>query len=150
MKFESLVESILGGEEMVVRPLPYTEGGSNVWWERRGGNLEGAPKRVVRHFWCDSRRLSSLKGGPEEVGEAYDCSFNNLKTLEGAPEKIGGGFYCSNRSLKSLKGIPEAKGYTLPGGFSEKDAKREVERRKLEKGLDTETIDTFGDFIEEL
>ena len=40
--------------------------------------------------------------------------------------------------------------YGLPKEFGKEDAKKEVERRKFRKGLDKGTLETFGDFVDQL
>ena len=113
-------------------------------------SLKGAPMTTGSHFSCENNQLLSLEGAPGAVGGNFNCSNNRLKSLKGAPEFIGNGFTCRNNPLKSLAHIPKAKNYQLPDGFSEKDAKKEVERREMAKNLDPETFNTFGDFFSEL
>ena len=169
MKFDDLCESILGGSKKA--SLPYRLDTENkVVWTRKRGNLKGAPK-TSGHFDCDNMELTSLEGAPEKTYGYFSCARNplvtlegsprivggdffchdcNLESLEGGPEKVTGCFYCFSNPLKSLKGIPEAESYSLPNRFTDKDVAKEIKRRELVKGLDTETRDTFGDFIEEL
>ena len=113
-------------------------------------SLKGAPEKVGGNFNCHTNHLKSLEGAPKEVGGNFNCYNNQLKSLEGAPEKVGGEFDCNPNPLKSLKGIPEADSYDLPDGFAEKDARKEVERRKFRKELDKETVETWGDFVDQL
>ena len=150
MKFEKLAESILG-EAKTKQTLPYTvsEYGDVVWFKNTS-SLAGAPRGVKGSFSCVQASLERLEGGPVEVEGNYACYGNHLTDLEGAPEKIGGIFICWGNPLKSLKGIPEARGYGLPPPFADGDALKEVARRKLEKSLDKDTVETFGDFISEL
>ena len=151
MKFDTLYESLLEATQKPSVNLPYKiDSDGDVRWTRKGGNLEGAPKEVGGNFHCYSNLLKSLNGAPEKVGGDFYCSNNQLESLEGAPEKIGGHFYCPGNPLKSLKGIPEASSYTLPGGFMEEDARKEVERRRFRKDLDKETEETWGDFVDQL
>ena len=171
MKFDILVEGFFSS---LLKPTekPYVvSSNGNVTWTRTKGNLkgapeevegnfdcsrndlqslEGAPKKVRGSFYCSQNRLTTLKGSPYTVGEDFYCYSNLIVSLEGAPEEVGGEFNCESNPIKSLKGIPEATVYELPQGFTEKDAHKETERRKFKKGLDTETIDTFGDFVGEL
>ena len=171
MKFDSLVESILGEAQKPNRKPYHFEAEVHVIWSRKGGNLEGAPRvvqgtfqaddarldslqggpRVVKgSFFCDGNKLTSLEGAPEIVGQSFFCYSNNLKTLEGAPDRVEEMFNCNNNPLESLKGISEAKHYHLPEGFTEEDARKEVAKRRFEQSLDKDTKDTFGDFIGEL
>ena len=119
-------------------------------WLRLGGNLEGAPESIKKSFVCIKCNLDSLKGAPKWVGGNFYCFENNLTSLEGAPEKVGGSFNCRLNPLKSIRGVPKAEHYILPDGFTEADARKEVERRKFRKDLDKKTVDTWGDFIEQL
>ena len=129
MKFDTLLQNLLEATQKPSK-LPYKiDSDGDVWWTRKGGNLEGAP---------------------EKVGGDFSCSDNQLQSLEGAPEKVGGDFYCDQNPLTSLKGIPEAKRYFLPDGFTEKDAIKEIERRRFRKDLDKETAETWGDFVDQL
>ena len=151
-KFNNLFQNLL---EATQKPsseqLPYrVDSNGNVIWTREGGNLEGAPEKIGGNFSCSNNHLESLEGAPEKVGGYFDCSGNQLQSLEGAPETVGGNFYCYNNPLKSLKGIPEAENCILPVGFTEKDARKEVERRKFRKELDVETEETWGDFVDQL
>ena len=125
--------------------------GDNFHWTKMGAkNLVGVPQLVKGNFYCNGTDLQSLKGAPKVVGGDFACDNNDLETLEGAPEEIGGRFTCYGNHLKSLEGIPKAASYFLPNGFKEEDARKEVEKRRFRKGLDKETLGTFGDFIDEL
>ena len=172
-KFDALIESLLSEASAVSGEKLYShESPESLRWLRKGGNLKGAPKDVKGYFNCSYRHLDTLWGGPETVGEGYycqynalinligapagtikgnfDCSHNCLETLDGAPELVEEYFDCDHNPLKSLAGVPEAKSYFLPQKFTPAGARKEVARRKFEKGLDKETADTFGDFVNEL
>ena len=150
MKFKALYESILK-EAKPPSELPYVVDELGfVTWTKSTNNLKGAPRAVKRSFGCQRCELDSLEGGPEVVIGNYNCANNHLVNLEGAPSKIGGRFICRSNPLKSLTGIPEAESYELPDGFTERDARKEVARRKFEKSLDPETFKAFGDFVAEL
>ena len=64
-------------------------------------SLEGAPKKVGRHFYCfNCNSLTSLEGAPKEIGGGFYCDFSkSLKSLEGAPKEVGGDFYCSGCNI---------------------------------------------------
>ena len=152
MKFDTLIESLLS--EVTQDPgekLPYhVYNSGDVAWGKKGGNLQGAPLEVIGNFLCGHCGLESLEGGPRKVGGFFNCSYNVLHDLKGAPELVEDYFDCDHNPLKSLEGVPEAKSYFLPRKFTPTDARKEVARRKFEKGLDKETVGTFGDFVAEL
>ena len=151
MKFDDLIESMTNGDVLTNSPLYNTDKRNDcVFWKREGGNLEGAPQTVDGSFFCSCTSITSLVGGPEIVNGSFTCHTNRLKSLEGAPEKVGGRFDCRRNPLTSLKGIPEAASYDLPDEFTEEDALKEVERRKFRKGLDKDTEETWGDFVDQL
>ena len=130
---------------------PKTVGGSFVCFANHLKDLKGAPEKVGRDFSCNDNFIESLEGAPKEVGRDFFCSGNLLQNLEGAPEVIRGRvFACTRNPLTSLRGIPNAETYSLPEGFTEKDASKELRRRKFESNLDSETLSTFGDFVSEL
>ena len=149
MRFDVLFRSLSGAAHETVPPYVVHPDGYVVW-DREGGNLEGAPAEIEGSFYCNSHQLQSLEGSPSKVQGHFDCSYNQLESLEGAPEKVEGCFSCHHNPLTSLRGIPEASEYMLPVGFKAKDARKEVERRKFNKGLDPETLNAFGDFVAEL
>ena len=164
------LESLEGGPDVVegdfycyTNPLqtlkgsPRKVGGTFCCGDTLIENLEGAPNSVGGDLDCDSiKGLRSLKGCPQIIGGTLNCSSTSTKDFEGAPENVGGGVRCSSNVLVSLKGVPEANYYdfsdmfSTKGNFTEKDAKKEVERRKFEKGLDKETVETWGSFIDEI
>ena len=136
-------------------------------------NLKGGPQVVGKRYWCGFNLLRSLDGAPKEVGGGFSCSQSCLRSLEGAPRKVGGDFHCYSNSMKTLKGGPEevkglydcspnvdlvslegiavgANAYIIPEQFNDEDLKKAFERSKFEKGLDKDTLDTFGDFVDEL
>src|SRR5574343_65252 len=67
-------------------------------------SLEGAPKKLDGHFYCQYNELASLEGGPKEVGGNFNCNNNQLTTLQGAPKEVGGSFDCNFNNLTTLEG----------------------------------------------
>ena len=54
-------------------------------------SLEGSPKIVNGHFFCDDNNLTSLEFAPESVSGIFNCLDNKLTSLKGAPKIKKGG-----------------------------------------------------------
>ncbi len=70
-------------------------------------SLEGAPKKVGKHFKCSHNKLTSLEGGPEIVGGDFRCGDNQLTNLEFSPTSVGRDFSCDNNQITTLEGSPK-------------------------------------------
>jgi len=70
-------------------------------------SLEGCPKEIASHFYCQDNHLTNLIGGPTTVSGDYICYNNYLTSLEGCAKLVGKNFNCSgNMNLTSLEGGP--------------------------------------------
>ena len=138
-------------ETRIVQSDNYIIDRRNVHWtKKKSKNMIGCPQVVEGDFYCSMIDLQSLLGAPKVVKGDFVCSHNKLHSLEGAPEEVGKRFSCNDNPLENLRGIPKADSYRLPEGFTIEDVKKELKRREFEKGLDPETVSTFGDFVDQL
>ena len=83
-----------------VRGLVNVDGDVNLY-RNNLTTLQGSPREVGGHFYCNNNKLTSLQGSPREVGVGFYCYNNNLTTLQGAPREVGGDFSCYNNNFKT-------------------------------------------------